>query len=101
MVDATEIRQFIVETFLFGDENRLANDTSLREQDIIDSTGMLEFITFLEDRFGVAIGDEDLVPENFDSIDKIVSLLEAKGSADDDSLATEVAASQGIKCEVP
>lgn len=77
-----EIRAFIVENFLFGDENHpLDENTSLIENDLIDSTGILELVTFLEERFGVTVADADIVPANLDSIARIASYLGSKGAA--------------------
>ncbi len=74
-----KIREFIVENFLFGDDEGLHNATSFLDDGIIDSTGILELVTFLEERFGILVDDEELVPENLDSIDNIGLYLEKKG----------------------
>ena len=77
-----EIRQFIVDNFLFGQHDTpLSDDGSLLEQGVIDSTGMLELVSFLEKRFGIKVEDEDLVPENLDSIASLVEFLERKRRA--------------------
>ncbi len=82
MDNSSKIREFIVENFLFGDGEALKEDTSFMEEGIIDSTGTLELVFFLEETFGISVEDAELVPENFDSIRKITSYLEAKtGSA--------------------
>lgn len=66
---AKEIRNFIVENFLFGDsEVPLAEEDSLLQKGLIDSTGILEVVSFLEEKFGIAVEDDELVPENLDSI---------------------------------
>ncbi|PWK76994.1 acyl carrier protein [Aminobacter sp. AP02] len=71
-----EIRTFIVDNFLFGDENHpLTDDTSLIENDLIDSTGILELVAFLEQRFAIAVNDSDIVPANLDSIARISSFV--------------------------
>ena len=67
----TRIRQFIVDNFLFGRGNDLADDSSFMEMGIIDSTGVLELISFLEQEYGVVVEDDELLPENLDSINKI------------------------------
>ena len=69
------IRDFIVENFLFGEANGLADDTSFLEGGIIDSTGILELVTFLEEEFSIAVEDEELVPENLDSINNVEGYL--------------------------
>ena len=72
------IREFIVENFLFGEANGLKDDTSFLEEGIIDSTGILELVTFLEDEFSITVEDEELVPENLDSIANVVQYLTTK-----------------------
>ena len=73
-----KIRQFIVENFLFGDGNGLKDDTSFLDQGIIDSTGILELVSFLEEEFSISVEDEELIPENLDSIMNVVAYLEKK-----------------------
>ena len=74
-----ELRQFIVENFLFGKQDTpLANGDSLLELGIIDSTGVLELVSFLEQKYGFTIQDEELVPENLDSIDRLVRFVTRK-----------------------
>ena len=74
----SKIRAFIVENFLFGNDEGLKDETSFLEQGIIDSTGVLELVTYLEEEFEIAIDDEELIPENLDSIDNVVGYLETK-----------------------
>ncbi len=74
-----EIRAFIVENFLMGeDSTSLKGDTSFLEEGIIDSTGVLELVGFLEETYDIRVEDEELVPENLDSIDNIARYLEQK-----------------------
>ena len=73
-----KIREFIIENFLFGDDNGLKDDTSFLEEGIIDSTGVLELVTYLEEEFDIAVDDEELIPENLDSIDNVAVYLEGK-----------------------
>ena len=75
---AETLRGFIVENFLFGEGNGLADDTSFLESGIIDSTGILELITFLEETYGIKIEDDELVPENLDSISNVSRFLRQK-----------------------
>jgi len=64
-----EIRNFIVENFLFGNREKLpADGDSFLQKGLIDSTGILEVISFIEERFGISVEDNELVPENLDSI---------------------------------
>jgi len=73
-----KIRNFIVENFLFGNDENLNNDTSFLEEGIIDSTGVLELVTFLEETFNIQIEDEELIPENLDSLNNVTNFIEAK-----------------------
>jgi acyl carrier protein len=57
----------------------LGPDTSLFRTGVVDSFGLFTLSSFLEDRFGIAVGDEDLVPENFDSIARIARFVATKG----------------------
>lgn len=72
MNETRRIRDFILETFLFtNDEAALADDESLLEKGIIDSTGVLELVTFLESEFGITVEDEELLPDNLDSVNRV------------------------------
>lgn len=63
------VRRFIAENFLFRDDAAgIANDASLLDAGIIDSTGVLELVCFLESTFGIQVADEEMLPENLDSI---------------------------------
>ncbi len=73
-----KIREFIIENFLFGDDNGLKDDTSFLEEGIIDSTGVLELVTYLEEEFEISVDDEELIPENLDSINNVAAYLEGK-----------------------
>ncbi|MGD9157952.1 MAG: acyl carrier protein [Desulfobacteraceae bacterium] len=72
------IRSFIVENFLFGQDEGLNDDSSFLDEGIIDSTGILELVNFLEEEFSVTVDDEELIPENLDSINNVVGYLEKK-----------------------
>jgi acyl carrier protein len=72
------LRDFITENFLFGDWNGFNEDTSFLESGIVDSTGMLEIINFLEETYGITIEDDELVPENFDSLNQLGAFLARK-----------------------
>ncbi|HKA34039.1 MAG TPA: acyl carrier protein [Candidatus Binatia bacterium] len=76
------LRQFINDNFLFGLQGRtLSDDDSLLEKRIIDSTGVLELIAFLDATFGVKVQDDELLPENLDSINRLVRFIEKKSKA--------------------
>lgn len=76
---AAEIKAFIVSNFLFGQEGKgIAPDQSFLESGIIDSTGLLELISFVEQQYSISIGDRELVPENLDSLNNISQLVARK-----------------------
>ena len=76
------IRAFIVDSFLFGDEASLPGDAeSLIEGSVVDSTGVLELVAFLEDRFGLTVADSDIVPANLDSVDAIAGFVARNSTA--------------------
>ncbi|MFC1534171.1 acyl carrier protein [Thermodesulfobacteriota bacterium] len=76
-----QIKAFIVENFLFGKDEGLNDDSSFLEEGIIDSTGILELVSFMEEEFSISIDDEELIPENLDSINNVVAYLERKISS--------------------
>jgi acyl carrier protein len=73
-----KIRTFIVDNFLFGQDDGLNDDSSFLDEGIIDSTGILELVNYLEEEFSVTVDDEELIPENLDSISNVVGYLEKK-----------------------
>jgi acyl carrier protein len=73
-----KVRNFVVDNFLFGNANGLADDTSFLEAGILDSTGVLEVVAFLEQQFGVRVDDDELTPENLDSISSIGAFVSRK-----------------------
>ncbi len=75
------VREFIVENFLFGDGQQLQDDTSFMESGIIDSTGILELITFLEEKYEIKIEDDELVPENLDNLQNVARFVDSKVDA--------------------
>jgi acyl carrier protein len=84
MLDALQlqVRSYILENYLFTtDTAALGLDDSLLGRGIVDSTGMLEIIFFIEEQLGVKISDEEMIPENLDSVSKIVQFVQAKRAA--------------------
>ncbi|WP_037079323.1 acyl carrier protein [Neorhizobium vignae] len=75
------VREFIAENFLFRADAEVSNNQSLLESGVIDSTGVLELIAFLEQTYGITVADEEIVPENLDSIDNMTSYLSTKLAA--------------------
>ena len=78
----SDLKTFIVGNFLFGKEGSgLGHDQSFLESGIIDSTGMLELVSFVEERYGISIGDRELVPENLDSLKNLSQFIARKVEA--------------------
>ena len=74
-----QIRGYIVENFLFGDETPLTSDgISLLDEGIIDSVGVMELVAFLEGDLGLTVEDEELIPENLDSIENLANFVTRK-----------------------
>jgi acyl carrier protein len=73
-----EIRKFIMENFILDGEVDLSEEDSLLEKGIIDSTGVLELVAFIEETYQFKIKDEELVPENLDSIKNILQFIQNK-----------------------
>jgi acyl carrier protein len=76
--DTERLRAFIAANFYIPAGQRLDETTSFLAQGIIDSTGVLELVTFVEQEFGIAIGDDELVPSNFDSIAALSEFIRKK-----------------------
>ena len=74
-----KIRDYILDNYLFTDDQSvLSNEDSFLDKGIIDSTGIMEVIFFLEEEFGVQVEDDEMVPENLDSVKNIVAYIEKK-----------------------
>ena len=78
MDHSAKVREFIIGNFLFGDDEQFKDDTSFFESGIVDSTGILELIGFLEETYAITIEDEELIPENFDCVKNISDFLDSK-----------------------
>ena len=79
----SEIVDFIIENFLYGrDGDGLDHDASLLENGIIDSTGVLEFVSFVERTYGIFVTDDELVPDNFDSVNRLAAYIVRKRDSD-------------------
>lgn len=84
MTDAIQeaVEAFIIENFLFGDTTQaIVGMDSLIENGIVDSTGVLELVAFIEDRYGIAVADADIVPANLDSVARITAFIASKTAA--------------------
>lgn len=78
MSQISAVKEFIIENFLFGEEDQLMLDTDFFDQGIIDSTGVVELVSFLEETFNISIDDEELIPENLSSLKNIDIFLQKK-----------------------
>lgn len=67
----SDIRNFIIENFLYGNNDGFNDDISFMEKGLIDSTGILELVAFVEEKYGISVADEELLPENFDSVNNL------------------------------
>lgn len=76
------LRSFIVTHFLFGEAGNLSDDTSFLETGTVDSTGVLELVAHMESAYGFKVEDDELIPENLDSIDSLVAFVERKRPSD-------------------
>ena len=74
------VKDFIVDNFLFGNAEKLDTDTLLFEKGIIDSTGVLELLAFIEENFNIKVSDEELVLSNFSSINAIEKFVLSKNN---------------------
>ena len=74
-----QIRSYIADNFLLGDKaSKLADGDSFLEHHILDSTGFLELISFIEESFGIKVHDDEMIPENLDSLESIETFVTAK-----------------------
>lgn len=72
------IRQFVIGNYLYGQPLEFSDADSLVERGIIDSTGVLELVTHLESEYNIAVEDDELVPENLDSIERVANYVRRK-----------------------
>lgn len=73
------IRRYILENFLFTDDgSKLEDDASFLEEGIVDSTGVLELVMFVEESWHMDVRDEEIVPENFDSVERLATYVRGK-----------------------
>ena len=72
------VRKFIIDNFFYGADTDIGPETSFLGNNIIDSTGILEVVSFLQDIFDITIGDDEMLPENLDSLKNIEQFLMRK-----------------------
>ncbi|MBI5891268.1 MAG: acyl carrier protein [Nitrosomonadales bacterium] len=75
-----QVREFVTSNFYVADPKMLTAETSLLGQGVIDSTGVLEIISFIGDTFGIKVEDSEMLPDNLDSIEKIAGFVSRKMS---------------------
>ena len=73
-----QIRAFVTSNFYVADPAALEDDASLLDRGIIDSTGVLEVISFIEETFGIKVEDSEMLPDNLDSVEKISNFVARK-----------------------
>ncbi len=74
-----KVREFVIENFMFGQGgDALDNSASLLDEGILDSTGVMELVLFASENFGFQVGAEELLPENFDSVDNLTNFIAQK-----------------------
>jgi acyl carrier protein len=74
-----ELRRFVTDNFMFGKVGEgFADDDSFLERGIIDSTGVMELVAFLEEQYGIKLNDQDLIPDNLDSINRLARFVEGR-----------------------
>lgn len=76
------VRGFITSMFFTDPAKTLGDDDSLLQLHIVDSTGFLELVSFLESEFGITVGDDEMLPENLDSVASIDAFLDRKLGAE-------------------
>lgn len=74
----SELRDFVIKNFLYGRENGFCDTDSFLDMGIIDSTGMLELVNFLEKHYGFEVEDSDLIPDNLDSVAQLTQFVHRK-----------------------
>ncbi len=76
---ARQVRQFLIENFLFGrTDDQFSDDESFLESGLVDSMGILTLVTFVQDTFAIPIEDDEIVPENWDSVHRIAAFVASK-----------------------
>jgi acyl carrier protein len=78
MSQINAVKEFIIENFLFGEEEKLKLDTDFFDAGIIDSTGVIELVSFMEETFNISVDDEELIPQNLSSLNNVDAFLQRK-----------------------
>ncbi|MGA2235105.1 MAG: acyl carrier protein [Terriglobales bacterium] len=81
-----EVRQFVIENFIFDNNHRnFSNDDSFFDTGLLDSMGVLTLVDFVNEKYGIPIEDDELLPENWDSVNRIATFVRARFSPAIDS----------------
>ena len=80
----TALRSYILESFLFDPDAKLDDNTSLLQEGILDSTGVLDVVAHVEETFGIEVEDEELVPQNFDTVRSLCDYVKRKTAGRND-----------------
>jgi acyl carrier protein len=76
---APKIRSFVIDNFLFGEEDgRFSNDDSFLDKGMVDSMGILTLVEFVKEKYAISIEDEEIVPDNWDSVNRIAAFVQTK-----------------------
>jgi len=89
------IRDFVISNFLYGQGREVQDAASLMGEGIIDSTGVLQLVSFLEETYGITVADEEIIPDNLDSIENVTAYILRKSSNTTVKSASEVKAAGG------
>lgn len=73
-----KIKEFIIDNFLFGESNHFDENTNFFEKGILDSTGIIELVSFIEQTYNISVDDEELVTENFSNLNRITNYIHSK-----------------------
>ncbi len=73
-----QIKEFIIDNFLFGESNHFDENTNFFEKGILDSTGIIELVSFIEQTYNITVDDDELITENFSSLIRITTYIQSK-----------------------
>lgn len=77
---SAQIKNFIIDNFLFGESNHFDENTDFFQKGILDSTGIIELVSFIEQSYNISVNDEELITENFSSLNRITNYIQSKVS---------------------
>ena len=99
LCDVNELREFMATNFLFRDDFALGDADSFLHTDILDSIGVLQIILFLEERYQITLTDDEIVPDNLDSIQRLKIFVDRKLNGRCDHLAWDTSGGCVPTCE--